>query len=136
MRHKYRAWDKKWAQWILPRDISFWGEMGWQFDRRDKPDGDIIETTDLLSGEIDLEQFTGLRDKNGDEVDWWDGDLLRKGSDHPNAPIGIIAYNERRAQWVLGSMGAGTDFCSLATAYECEWKKFGTIHEHPELLKK
>ena len=79
-------------------------------------------------------QYIGLKDKNGVDLDWWEDDLLRKGSDHPNAPITIIAYREQDARWSIVSK-SGNEFCSLAEAYRCGWKKVGNRHQHPKLLE-
>ncbi len=87
-------------------------------------------------------QSTGLLDKNGVELDWWEGDLLRKGSDHPNAPIGIVFYSERLATWVIvGNVdnhvaGRSSEFCGLAEAYSNGWQKIGNIRTTPEKLEK
>ncbi|KKK63651.1 hypothetical protein LCGC14_2992160, partial [marine sediment metagenome] len=79
-------------------------------------------------------QYPGLKDKNGKDLDWWEGDLLCKGSIHPNAAIGIITYNEQDARWVIVGKSGG-EFCTLAEAYRCGWEKIGNIHQHPNLLE-
>ncbi len=79
-------------------------------------------------------QSTGLKDKSGKELDWWKGDLLRKGAAHPYAPIGIIIYDEQSAKWVIVSKSGG-EFCVLVEAYKNGWKKVGNIHDDHELLE-
>ena len=79
-------------------------------------------------------QQTGLKDKNGKDLDWREDDLLRKGPDHSCAPIGKISYNEKCACWELVGK-QGSLFCTLETAYKNGWKKIGNIHENLELLK-
>lgn len=87
-----------------------------------------------LLSEIQLLRFIGLGDKDGNYLDWWENDLLRKGSAHPNAPIGKIVYCTQRARWAIVGM-SGSEFCGLATAYHDGWTKIGNINENPELLK-
>lgn len=79
-------------------------------------------------------QYTGLTDKNGKDLDWWEDDLLRKGSNHPNAPIGIVAYREQDARWSLVSK-SGNEFCTLGQAYKNGWNKIGNRHQKPDLLE-
>ncbi len=125
---KFRAWDK--ASKKMHYDIRAGGfketvptiyikNIGWVhlFASNDGNEGCVM-------------QFTGLKDKNGKDLDWWEDDLLRKGSDHPNAPIGRIRYREQQAMWVIVSK-ANFQFCRLEVAYMNNWKKIGNIHESP-----
>ena len=94
MNRPYRAWDKKWKRWILPEDISYYkGE--WYFERRGES-GDIIETAVGLK-EIDLEQNTGLSDKNGKEAYHKDTCV----GDWPYAGKCIIEWDEKRCGFYL-----------------------------------
>ncbi len=133
-RQKYRIWHIKRKVMLIAYNLAF-------TDEGDEPlacESVQVRLDDewqwLEDDEFILIQFTGLKDKNGKDLDWWENDLLRKGSDHSCAPIGRIRYDEQKAEWVIVSRSGG-EFCGLAPAYRNGWAKIGTIHENPELLK-
>lgn len=80
---QYRAWDKKAESYI---------EHG--FDIRIDGDGYIYrriwgETEWQRTSDIDIEFSTGLKDKNGQELDWWEGDVF----DHPSGKC-VIKWHD------------------------------------------
>ena len=105
---------------------------GLSFIIRDARNHSYNFTTEVIPETVG--QFTGLKDKFGKDLDWWAGDLLRKGSDHSCAPIGIITYNEQKAIWAIVSKSGG-EFCGLEQAYRNGWAKIGNIHQ-PKLMEK
>ena len=83
------------------------------------------------TGEFCLEQFTGLKGKNGKDLDWWEGDLFQESQ----GLLKQIIY-EDGCFW-LQSVKHTTNRTAL---HFCkEWAdnipKVGNIHENPELLK-
>ncbi len=125
---KFRVWDSQKKLMYGCMEIS-WLPNGKMSFRK----GSGIQMDESL-GDV-LMQYTGLKDKNGVDLNWWEDDLLSKGSGHPNAPVGKISYNENYACWeIVGN--SGTAFCTLEAAYENGWKKIGNIYQHPELLEK
>lgn len=147
---KFRAWDNHnkvmltyEKGYLLQLQLDGKGQVSWKLiDRQSMCQVLSSWDTDSEGKAVNniLMQYTGLKDKDGKELDWWEDDLLRKGSDHPNAPIGKIMYDEWMAKWSIVSKGyergKSTEFCGLAQAYMNGWKKVGDIHTTPELLKK
>ncbi len=60
---KFRAWDKE-AKIMYPNVQNHIGNFDTAFGNMLRNDRYVIE------------QFTGLKDKNGKDLDWWEGDLF------------------------------------------------------------
>ena len=118
---KFRAWDEKWKRWILPEDITIYGDGTADFVRRGE-NGDKIEIVELSSGEIILEQFTGLP-----HLDWWEGDFF----EHPSGKCLIV--------WRNGGLSIHGQGGWTPVADAIHWAelpvKIGNRHDNPELLK-
>jgi uncharacterized phage protein (TIGR01671 family) len=69
-----------------------------------------------------VEQYTGLKDKNGKEI--YEGDVVRLWTSH----ICEIKHCELHAQILIGK-----DLLTRGYAKDCE--VIGNIHENPELLE-
>ncbi len=133
---KFRAWDtrrnKMWSAEEMGRDQLTLSPDGKGFIN---VHGKSTQLSTYLPHLIPL-QHTGLKDEHGNDLDWWEDDLLRLGSAHPNAPIARITYSEQDAKWLNGSRTeSSTEFCGLAEAYRSGWKKIGNIHDNAELMK-
>lgn len=111
---KFRAWDKRRNEYIFH---------------------DSLCCPSLSLGEIlatyEVEQFTGLTDKDGNEI--YEGDILRSGRQYKymysNGYTGNIYFDDFMACYKYGDMGghltqAKADYCEI----------IGNIHENPELL--
>jgi uncharacterized phage protein (TIGR01671 family) len=116
----------------MSREIKFrvWGKTEKEYIRYpfawlslfDSPDGlEIEENEDLV-----IEQYTGLKDKNGKEI--YEGDILQI-DDHILGDFVVVWHN---FGWKI-KRSVGYESLSVHKSEDCT--VIGNIHENPELLE-
>ena len=81
---------------------------------------------------VEIEQFTGLHDKNGKEI--YEGDILKTSIFFESSTLphmGEVVYSDEYCSFATKNEGGTTLFCSHAINNR---EVTGNIHENPELL--
>lgn len=144
---KFRAWDIEKKKLLQEKDFEPKGI-------NDIPENEIVFSSNrtwLMSIDEDdcmsekkaiIEQFTGLRDRNGKEI--YEGDIIKFAKvELPDGEGGYVSDEIiRQIEWgecidgmYCESFYIGFDFPSIVAKYgnlDCE--VIGNIHENPELL--
>jgi hypothetical protein len=140
---KFRAWDIKQGKMAGVKEIYFDPKtclpsvlgcvyqvtMSEAFGEGGNEPYDVSEES-IDEENIILEQFTGLRDKNGREI--YEGDIIR---DPVTWILWDIFWNENWATFEERSIKNPIQHYSLSRETSANCEVIGSIHETPELLK-
>lgn len=127
---KFRVWDKKENEWVVsPVIISHGTNVMVGRDRDGNP---------MYREEIDIQQYTGLKDKNGKEI--YEGDILRENltlemaSDGESANVGRVFF--AAGTFMIDGDGSLYEHTySLTPDILEDYLVVGNVFENPELLK-
>lgn len=123
---KFRIYDKdrKAMYHLLENKLSFGRFEG---DR-------AVDWEDVFADkheELEIMQYTGLKDKNGKEI--YEGDIIQ----HEDITKGLVRYSEKYAQYVLVNTGSVKDEFEPLGDYNMEvFEIIGNEFDNPDLLEK
>lgn len=124
---KFRAWDKSQNKMYQVRGINFDNEDLWL----------KINETQIMGAnlfEVELMQYTGLKDKNGKEI--YKGDILQfyNDVDYIIKP-GYAKVVFKDGAFCCKHFKYGTEYLANMDMSDMDITVVGNIYENPELLK-
>lgn len=122
---KFRAWDTEAEDWV--DDPSNIYEHICEYEESETLDSD-------MNRKWVIEQYTGLKDKNGKEI--YEGDILEWVNSSGEKHIFEIMWNECGASFQLVEIGQKYPYIlqGLSDKMKPYCEVIGNIHESPELL--
>ncbi|MCG0738306.1 YopX family protein [Lactiplantibacillus plantarum] len=123
---KFRAWDKVQNKMLLPDNIEFingqayWAEASTDGNGGYSNDGKV----DGIGALFELEQFTGLKDVNGNEI--YEGDILENRKYRS-----IVKF--ANGKFLADVVGTISRFDLIGETHGS--KVIGNVHDNQELLK-
>ncbi len=138
---KFRAWDTKEKvmlsaesqKFIIIPSKPFGAGKHFEYDNyKDIHDSEIScfdwASADLICGRYELMQFTGLQDKNGDDI--YEGDILQGSETSPKYSV-VMEKGRWGAVYRYKGNGGFIDLFDKNHLFEI----IGNIHQNPELLE-
>lgn len=126
---KFRAWDKQEKQMMKVSAISL--------ENKEIGVKDFRTYHFFRIKNIELMQYTGLKDKNGTEI--YEGDIVQYHPRHNGVPYRVYWANES-AKFLIGRKGVvGQELSSVMYNLDTgriALEVIGNIHENPELLER
>ncbi|PPH20473.1 hypothetical protein C5C99_08955 [Rathayibacter sp. AY1C4] len=119
---KFRCWNTDTNSLIDPRGLAIQPEDGVLIYANDPAEFGLYDSSNYV-----LEQFTGLRDKNGVEI--YEGDIV-------GTELGAfcVVFSEKFAGWYIEKPDGHREFLFGALGNVHTNMIIGNIHENPDLL--
>lgn len=117
---KFRAWDKDDVKYVS-RPKELYCELAWEVGTKK------FGIEQMVPERYIIEQYTGLKDKNGKEI--YEGDIVRYWSENYEVKFDEIKDSDITYYYLGWAMG---ELSLYEAASMCE--VIGNIHENPELL--
>ena len=116
--------------WDEHNEFAGWHYWGFVHGKSfTEPEGSPASSEDEARDQS--QQFAGLCDRNGKDLDWWEGDLFKM---HGHSTPWVIV-KEKGCFWFKCPLTKEWVLCYRAAEYFHLPEKIGNIHENPELLE-
>ena len=124
---KFRAWDKKDKFFIDNGALQFGADGKIYYINAGLEYGEPVLEREDITDEVIVEQYTGLKDKNGKEI--YEGDIINCWGKF----VSCVTFDDFLTAFVwLSDDGDGYHILSKQ---EDAWEVIGNIHENLELLE-
>lgn len=130
---KFRAWDTRGKSWLYPYPEGFhlFGETTcFDLIRDQMHERYPGESSLLLMNEVEVVQYTGLKDKNGKPI--YEGDMLSAICINNSITNAVVEFSD--GSFIVSQIG-GERLGDFLRDYNERHEVVGNVFENPELLE-